>query len=320
MIITAGDLYISQALTNISVATEVTDEGFVAQEVFPTVLVNKQSAKYWEYPRGAWFRSAAQVRGPGQESAGTSWQVLSKDAYYCNVQALHVDVDDFIRANADSVFSLDAEATRFCKGHIALKREYDFLSRAFVPGVWATDITPTIKWDQPNATPWKDIRTQMTLTRMKTGKRPNKLVIQEHVWDVLQDCPDILSRLTGGATTGDPAMATLENVAKVLGLQKIVVAGAIQNQGVEGQLDAFAFAPGQAALLVYAAPSPGIMTLSAGYTFVWNDLYGLDAQGERVAKFRMDPIRSDRIEAEGNWDHKVIGADLGVFFQNVLTP
>jgi hypothetical protein len=32
----------------------------------------------------------------------------------------------------------------------------------------------------------------------------------------------------------------------------------------------------------------------------------------------MEPIRSDRIEGEAAWDHKVIASDLGVFFGSVV--
>lgn len=319
MISVPSDLYISEALTNVSVATDPNQDDYIAARLFPVVTVKQQAAKYWEYPRGEWFRSAAQIRGPGQESAGTSWQVISKDAYYCNLYSLHTDIDDFSRANAASNFNLDNDATKFLMNHIKMKREFDFLSKVYQPGVWATDITPTTKWDQPNATIYKDIRTQMTATKIKTGKRPNKIVFQERVWDYIQDSPDMLSRVTGGAVVGNPARATQEDIAKVLGLQEVIVAGAIQNNGIEGQADAFSFAPGQHALLLYSPPSPGLMQLAAGYTFVWTDLYGIGPEGERVAKFRMEHLRSDRIEAEGNWDHRIIGSDLGVLFANVLS-
>lgn len=302
------------------VTAEVDDADFISDKLFQVVGVKMQTAKYWEYPRGAWWRSAAQIRGPGQESAGTSWQVQSKDAYHCELVSLHVDIDDFARANGAGVFNLDSDATRFLAGHIKLKREYDFLQKVYNTGIWGTEFTPSVKWDQPSATIFKDIRSQMSVVKVKTGKRPNKIVFQEKVWDVIQDSADMLSRVTGGSTTDNPARATKEQVAKILELDEVLVAGAISNTGVEGQLDAFSYTPGQHALLLYVPRTPGLMQPTSGYTFVWTELYGLGPQGERVAKFRMENLRSERIEAEANWDHKVLGPDYGCLITSVLTP
>ena len=67
------------------------------------------------------------------------------------------------------------------------------------------------------------------------------------------------------------------------------------------------------ALLVYAAPAPSIMKPSAGYTFAWSGLFGAGAFGNRVSSFRMEHLKSDRIEGEMAYDMKLVGADLGVY-------
>jgi hypothetical protein len=76
---------------------------------------------------------------------------------------------------------------------------------------------------------------------------------------------------------------------------------------------------GDNALLAYVTPSAGIMTPSAGYTFSWNGLLGASALGSRISRFRLENIKSDRVELEAAWDQKLVAAELGYFFSNTIT-
>ena len=44
---------------------------FVSSRVFPTIPVQKQSDKYFEYSQADFFRDQVQPRADGTESAGT---------------------------------------------------------------------------------------------------------------------------------------------------------------------------------------------------------------------------------------------------------
>jgi hypothetical protein len=314
-----SDKDVSLALTNVSIGVTVDTSEYVATKIFPIVKVPNQTAKYWKYKRGDWYRSQAQVRGPGQETVGTSFRVESDDAYYCKIYGLHTDIDDVQRANVSDLFATDAEVTRNLQGQILLKRELEFLSKYFVPSAWANSATPAIKWDAANATILKDIRDAKRAIKRTTGMRANKLVIQEEVWDAIQESGELIDRIKGGATGATPATLSQEQVAGMLGLDEIVIAGAISNTAQPGLTDALDFAAGPHALLIHVPQNPGLMTPSAGYTFVWNELYGVGPEGERVLKIRMDEKRSDRIDAEANWDSKVLAQDLAYCLHDVLT-
>jgi hypothetical protein len=60
------------------------------------------------------------------------------------------------------------------------------------------------------------------------------------------------------------------------------------------------------------------MTPSAGYTFAWNGYMGAAGAGQRVSRFRMDHLRSDRIELEMSFDQKLVSADLGFFWDAIV--
>jgi hypothetical protein len=60
------------------------------------------------------------------------------------------------------------------------------------------------------------------------------------------------------------------------------------------------------------------MTPSAGYTFSWTGVSGGLGQVIGTSQFRMDSIRASRVEAEMAFDNKVIGSDLGYFWNTIV--
>lgn len=321
---TPSDVHVNQPLTNISVAYMQNTKEFIATQVFPNVPVAKNSDVFFVFPKGQWFRTEARERPLGSESAGTRFDVEKAPAYNATVKALHVDIDDQLRANQDAPLDLDMASSELVTRGLLLRREKDFADKFYTTGVWTgsttgTDITPGTKWNASGSTPIKDIRAQMRSLKTKSGFRPNKLILGEDVWDALQDSPDFLARIS---ITRDQ-IVTLDLLATVLGLPPggVLLAGAIQNVAIEG-------APSgedlrllfqDAALLCYAADRPSLMMPSAGYTFSWTGYLGASADGLRMLRFRMQHLRSDRIEGEMAYDLNVIASDLGVFFNDVLT-
>lgn len=71
-------------------------------------------------------------------------------------------------------------------------------------------------------------------------------------------------------------------------------------------------------LMRHSPSSPSLMTPAAGYTFTWNGYLGGNSQGIKIKRFRMEPIASDRIEAEMTYDMKVVSPDMGVFASLVV--
>ncbi len=319
---TLGDVHINAPLTNMSFAYTA-DLNTVFDKLFPVLPVQKKSDAYYTYPKGNWRRLQARKRAPGARSVGSGYTV-SNDTYNCDVYALHKMVPDQIRDNADSVFQLDKEATKFVTEQIALKHEQEFASTFFATSTWTgsttgSDITPGTKWDNASGDPIKDIRTQIRSMKNKTGIRPNKMAFGGRAWDVVLDNAAVIDRIKYGASNRDPAMTNEMILAQILGLEQILVADEVQNTAEEGATDSLSpFFTEDSALLVHAAKAPGIMTPSAGYTFAWARS-GAAANSVRVKRMRMEPEESDMIEADSSWDSKLIAADLGVLFVSVDT-
>lgn len=323
---TPGDVHVNSMLTNISIAYMQSAANFVSARIFPNIPVQKQSDLYWTYDRGDFNRDEMKERAPSTESEGGGYR-LGQGQYYAPVYAFHKDIDDQTRANADSLLAPDREATQFVTNKALIKREKLFVTQFFGTGLWgyeragvATGETGTQyrRWDDAASDPISDIRRAKREMMENTGIEPNKLVLGRKVYDALVDHPDIIDRINRGQTNG-PAVVNKQAIAALFEVESIDVMNAVENISKEGQPAVHKFIGGNHAMFVYAAPSPGLMTPTAGYTFSWTGLLGAGAEGGRISSFRMPALKSDRVEIEMAFVQKVVGADLGYFFSNAVS-
>lgn len=324
---TPGDVHVNAPLTNISIAFMQRADTFVADKIFPNISVAKQSDRYYTYDRGYFNRDEMEVRAPATQSKGGEYKVDNTPTYYAPIYAFHHDIPDERRSNADSVIQVDREATELCSMKAMIKREKLWVTKYFAGSIWTTTVTGVaaapgagqfLQWNDANSTPIEDIRAAKTLIQESTGFRPNTLVMSQKVFDKLIDHPDIVDRIKYGQTQGGPAIANEQALAAIFGIERVFIAGAIENTAAEGQTNTHAFIAGKHALLVYSAPSPGLMTPSGGYTFSWTGHLGASALGSRMKKFRLEQIASDRVEIEMSFDQKLVSADLGYFFSGAV--
>lgn len=323
---TPGDVHVNQPLTMISIAFIQNAKNFVADDVFPNIPVSKQSDRYYTYDRGEFNRDEMAVRGPGAETEGGGYKIDNTPTYYAPVYGFHRDIDDQLRSNADDVLSLDKEATIYVTQKALIKREKLWVAKYFAASIWTTDMagaaaadaTHVKYWNVSSAIPIEDIRTGKRFMAQTTGFEPNTLVLGRAVADALLDHPEIIDRIKYGQTPGAPAMAGNDALAKLFNVDRVLVMNAIENTAAEGATAAHSFIGGKHALLCYSAPSPGLMTPSAGYTFSWTGHLGAGAKGGRIKSFRMEALASDRVEIEMAFDQKLVSADLGYFFPSVV--
>lgn len=336
---TAGDVHVNRPLTNISIAYMQAAAGFVADRVFPNIPVQKQSDRYFRYDRSDFWRNQFQKRAPGTESAGSGWKVDNTPTYFADVWALHKDIEDQIRSNADDPLNMDRDATEWLSQQGLIAREVTWAAKYFTTGVWSgqtgtagTDYTGVaatpstnefLQWNDANSTPISDVKGAADRIQIRTGMRPNKLVMGRQAWTALTEHPDIIDRIKYSSGNNNPAIVTRQAVAAIFEIDEIMVMDGIQvttaeNPAFETSMTT-AFIAGKGALLVYAAPTPSILQPSGGYTFSWTGyLPGQGSMGQVVSRFRMQHLKSDRVEAEMAYDQKLVCADAGIYFATVI--
>jgi len=137
---TNSAVHVDSALTNISVAFLQNASNFVAGRVFPNVAVSKQSDRYFVFDRGDFNRAEAQKRAPGTESAGGGYSLDNTPTYYADVWAVHKDVPDQVRANADPAVDVERAATEWVMHQMLIRKEKDWVSSFFTGGKWTNDV------------------------------------------------------------------------------------------------------------------------------------------------------------------------------------
>lgn len=318
--------HIDKPLTNMSVAWMQQASGFVADKVFPMVPVQKQSDRYFVYSREDFYRDEARIRKHGAESEGSDYDVDNTPSYFCNIYAHHKDVTEEDRTNYDTPLDADDDAQEFVSNKLLLRREKLWVTNFFVPGVWTSQVVgvtsspiagQTLRWDDPASTPIEVIDAACTTVKELTGYRPNKLTVSEWVFNALKNHPDILDRIK----YTQKGMVTRELLASLFELDEVLVASAVENTAVKGQNGNFSFFCGKHALLTYSPAKPALKKPSAGYIFTWKGLLGAGAYGNRMIRIPMDwlGLGTERIEGEMAFDQKVVCADLGYFFQDIVS-
>lgn len=305
--------HVDAILTNISVAYMQRQENFIASKVFPIISVDKKSDKYFVYRKNDWFRDEAQRRADATESAGSGYN-LDTDSYSADVWAFHKDVGDQTLANADAPLNPLREAAEFVTHRLLLRMENQFVSDYFTTGVWGTDAVGGSNFTQwstyASSDPIGDIEEAKSDILSTTGFEANTLVLGYDVFRQLRHHPDLVDRIKYTSSNN----ITADMMARMFEVDRVLIAKAVKATNNEGATGAYSFTFGKNALLTHVAPSPGLLTPSAGYIFSWNGVSGGIGTTIGTSQFRMEHLKSERIEAEMAFDNKVVASDLGYFF------
>ena len=317
---TIADQHIDTFLTNLSVGYIQAPSNFVAPLAAPAFPVEKKSDRIATYTKADLFRDEMQLRAPGTESAGGGYGV-SRDSYLCDVYASHIDVPDQNVAGADNPYAPIEDALKVLVQRERLKREVQFATEAFSSSIWTggTSADPTAAslsaaWDNPASTPIEDLHEQGNAILLKTGALPNTLILNYLGWTALKNHPDIVDRIKHTSS----APVTEDLVARLLGLDRVLVSKAPRNTAAEGVTGSYSSILGNSALLVYVSPNPGMFEPGGLATFVWRGYPG-SVDGRIVSKFYIDKEKAWRVEAEAAFDIKVLDAQSGCLITSVAS-
>lgn len=320
---TPGSVHIDGYLTSVSVAYVQSSTKFVADRVFPRVPVEKQSDVIGMFSQADWLRDEVEKRQAGDSAVRIGYRPAST-SYVADEWAAEHPIDDQVRANASGPYQNPDEAgTRFLSQKMLIKREREFVTNFFTTGnLWtgssdAQDLiggTDFVQWSNAASDPIEVIHDKCVRIETATGELPNKLVVGRQVWYDLKNHPDIVDRVKH--TSGDAV--TTDVVARLFGLEEVLVAAAVHNTAGEGLSYSGAYIAGDDALLVHTPSAPSLLTPAAGYTLVWTGLVGSE-EGQVIDRYREERSKSDILRITGAWAQKRVAPGLGCFFNNCST-
>ena len=320
-----ADVHVNTLLSQISIAHMNDLASFAADKIFRPVGTDKQTDIYPVYDRGFFFADEGErmVRAPGANAATSGFKITTTNTFFNINYAIGMELPDELIANSDEVFNLHQDATVLVTHIQMIRRERGFAVDFMKTGVWGTDVTGTtnfVKWsDYAGSDPLSDIRTGIRTVQLNTGMAANTLVLGKRVWDRLADHPDLIDRLNGGQTPGGPAVAMPENLARILGLDEVIIMDSVYRSSVEGATTlTMAFTVSDDALLIYRPRTASKLMPSSGYTFFWKSLVNGSAVPHYIRSIREERPRKTIIEAHAYWDQVATETQAGYYFSDAV--
>jgi hypothetical protein len=301
----SGGVHVDVVLTNISVGFP--NVGLVADALFPSVSVQKQSNKYYIFGREGWSPED-DYRAPGTVANEIPGLAVSTDTYYAAEHSLQIPVTDEEVQNADGPLSPRRDGTELVTSKILLGREVVFKNLATTVANYNAANTVTLT---DGTTDWATYATSNPIADVRKGKRainaqifmdPNVGIFPYQVMSALEDHPDFIERIK----YSERAILTPEIIAAIFGMERVIVPGAGINNANPGQAVSLGYLWGKDVVLAYVPARAGLKVPAYGYEYTW----GYGAGRPQVAEtWREEPRKSDLVRVSRRYDVKLTAVD-----------
>ena len=316
------------ALSNMALAYYQSDTNSFAKTIFPICPVALSSDNYYIFDKEDLLRDGWQQKPAYGKVDAT---VLSEhtETYVCVVDQIIMGINQIKQTDLNRRMGLRTanpkqQRVKTIAGQANIHQDFLFASKFFKKGVWGQEYTGVdstipasgqfIKFSNGNSDPIAFVDARSTEMEEKTGRKPNRLALGVNVFNALKKHPAILERVKYGGSTANPASVTLNVLAQLFGIDRVMVQRSIMNKAGLGQAAKMEYiGDPNAFLLAYATDAPSIEEPSAGYIFTWdmlgngNTMPVLNYQGE-------NGTHAEFIEGLMATDMKKTADDLAIFF------
>ena len=256
---------VDPVLTNVSIGYQ--NSAYVAELLYPTLPVSKQSGKHFIYDKGK-FRVNDNLRGSGAASKEVTLNLTTGLPYFCEDHSLKQFVSDEDVDGAAPPMDPMVDATENVTEMHMVARENELAAALTSTSVLTqyTTLSGTSQWsDYQNSDPIGIIRTGKQTVHSAIHVDPNTLVLGKQVYDKLLDHPAVIERVKYSQL----GVASPELLARLFDVERVIVAGAGKNGAVEGQTDSMSYIWGKNAILAYINPRLGQKMITLGLTYQW---------------------------------------------------
>jgi len=302
----------NHVLTRTASQYAVNEAEYAAAALFPIFPTAVNAARF-----PVWLKDnlltvpVLKARAPGApyERVG---MVLDEDTYATYDYGIELPLDDRQKAIYASAF--DADRGKVQRGSRILmlnkeRRAYELATGGGVP-----TSSPGTKWDADGSDPIGDIKAVKEVIHDNCGMDPNLGIIPRDVFNVLIEHPTILEKYkyTRGGNI------TAEILAAVLGLDRIVVAGAVHNTAAEGQAISISKLWADSVVLAYSNATMDLESPTFGRTFAWSGYTGAKGGEIAVMSYREENPPATIHQLKHDVQEKLAAAACGYHLSNVL--
>ena len=260
--------HIDKALTNMAIKGFSGREGFIADALFPTVPVGKQSDRYYVIDPDTYLRVPLTIRAPGAPAKLIEFK-LTSESYFADNYALGTQTPLETLANAD----LGGAMIRQNNNNLildGLARDREIRVAALVTSISnvgsGVALTGANKWsDYVGSNPIGDINSGHAFIRNKTGLIANTMAIDYDTLIALQHHPLIRDYVK--YTQSGPVPLT--EIMALYRVKQVLVASGIYNSAKEGATAVMTNIWGNFISLLHVQPAVTMETATFGLAFQW---------------------------------------------------
>jgi len=320
---TPSDAARNPLLDNVSIATFQDESEFIMNAIAPTIA-GETTGRYYEIDTDGIARDKAEVRAPGTESAEGMWDLVQREYGCKQVGYKEVLPEELMKTMGPAAANVTAKSVAEV---IRINTEVRGVTAYMSTGKWARDIAGDasnvtdvsfIYWSTTSTSkPVAQVLRERLLMKLRGKRFPNVMVLGAEVEPILLEHADIIGKLNNGQTPGQAAMASLQDLAKIFKVDKVLVASAVYNTSKSTTASNNFIFPSKSVWMGYVNPHPQVMQPSALYRFTDKMISGND-QGVRNWEYWDQPRRSQIVEAAVDDEFKLVAAKQGVWFDNII--
>lgn len=296
---------------------EMNTQRMIALQVLPVLETGLQAGVFGKIEVESLLRAVDTRRG-SNGAYNTSEFKFTTDSYATVENGIAIPVDKRNQKIYANYFDAEMVAARLARHSVQMNMEQRVAALIFNSGTF----TPTAvadEWDDTAACdPLTDVEAAVKRLYAK-GIMANALIVNWKVFRNLRNSEQIIARITASGA-GQPAKAndiTLQMLATVFDLEKVIVGGAQYNSAIEGQEASIQPIWSDEYAAVARITSGGIEDPGIGRTFHW----GEDGStiGGTMESYYDEDVRADKIRCRMETQEKVIYTEALELLSNITT-
>lgn len=295
---------------------EINQQRMIALQVMPIFDVDLQAGPWAKITLESLLKAAETARSTGGYNSADF--EFGEDTYSTKENGIKVPVDQRLRSIYSNLFDAEVVAARIARHIVMTNLEVRVAGKLFNAGTF----TPTAvanEWDDHAAcTPIDDVEAGVQRLYDK-GVIANALVINWKVFRNLRHSEQIIERINSGGAgqASKPEDITVQMLATVFALDRVIVGGAQRNSAKEGQTGVLAPIWSNEYAAVTRVTSGAIDDPGWGRTFHW-DGDGSSPMGTLETYYSEDD-RAEIVRCRMETEEKVIYPEAVELLSNITT-
>lgn len=314
-----GQIYIPQALTNMSQQYRNPDDAFIQDTLAPVLMVERKTGKYAYYTKSNLRIPTNDKRTGKQKTPETDMNVEWKSYDTLQEHALKEGLEKDVLEQYLNPLDPMMDATRNIMDKMQLRREYDLATTLSNTSVVTQYSSPSVQWNASTGagSPIIDISTAVSTMLINGLRTPNTIAMGWQVWLQLANHPDFIDRVKysqlGMLTT--ELFADIISRASGIQITKVVIGKAVYDSSAEqvppAGTTSNGFIWGKHLWLAYVTPNPSLREVNGMYTFVLRN-------GRYVDGWPTLDRKTTWIRVNDYYNQFLVGPEAFYFLQNVV--